>query len=125
LRAAVGATSVIQGLGSLTDSSVSTLLTRAAGWLAVASGALLLIGFLTPAAGMLVALGAIGVALSWFPAPASNLFDAKLPTVLVVVVAVALVFLGPGALSLDARLFGRREIIIPHPSHPPAHPPEN
>lgn len=56
------------------------LLLRAAGWLAVASGALLLIGILTPAAGILVALGAIGVALSWFPAPASNLFDAKLPT---------------------------------------------
>ena len=29
------------------------------------------------------------------------------------IVSVALVLLGPGALSLDARLFGRREIIIP------------
>jgi hypothetical protein len=28
--------------------------------------------------------------------------------------AVSLVMLGPGALSIDARLFGRREVIIPH-----------
>jgi uncharacterized membrane protein YphA (DoxX/SURF4 family) len=31
------------------------------------------------------------------------------------VISVALVLLGPGAVSLDARLFGRREIIIPGP----------
>jgi uncharacterized membrane protein YphA (DoxX/SURF4 family) len=38
----------------------------------------------------------------------------------VVAVAVALVLLGPGALSLDARLFGRREIIFPHERRPPS-----
>jgi uncharacterized membrane protein YphA (DoxX/SURF4 family) len=103
----------------LADGGVSTLGTRLAGWLAIASGTLLLIGFLTPIAGTVAALAAIGVAFSWFPAPAANLFDAKLPTALVVVVAVAIVLLGPGALSLDARLFGRREIIIPHQSRPP------
>jgi len=31
-------------------------------------------------------------------------------------VAVAIVFLGPGGFSLDARLFGLREIVI-HPRH--------
>ncbi len=34
-------------------------------------------------------------------------------------ILVALVFLGPGAFSLDARLFGRREIIIPGTHRPP------
>lgn len=34
-----------------------------------------------------------------------------------VVIAVAVTCLGPGAMSLDARLFGRREIVIP-PSSP-------
>jgi hypothetical protein len=39
--------------------------------------------------------------------------------VLSAVIAVAVICLGAGALSLDARLFGRREIIIPpvHQEH--------
>jgi uncharacterized membrane protein YphA (DoxX/SURF4 family) len=119
LRAAVGTAAVLQGVVCLADGGVSTFGTRLAGWLSIASGTLLLIGFLTPIAGTVAALAAIGVAFSWVPAPAVNLFDAKLPTALVVVVAVAIVLLGPGALSLDARLFGRREIIIPHQSRPP------
>jgi uncharacterized membrane protein YphA (DoxX/SURF4 family) len=53
---------------------------------------------------------------SRFPPPSLNLFEALLPTFLVVVVAVAIIFLGPGAWSVDGRLFGRREIIIPHTS---------
>jgi hypothetical protein len=32
---------------------------------------------------------------------------------------IAIVFLGPGAFSLDAYLFGRRELIIPPSSRPP------
>jgi uncharacterized membrane protein YphA (DoxX/SURF4 family) len=45
-----------------------------------------------------------------------ELFEAKLTTALATVIVVALVCLGPGAFSLDARLFGRREIIIPSSS---------
>jgi hypothetical protein len=33
-----------------------------------------------------------------------------------VVLAAAVLCLGPGAFSVDARLFGRREVIIPHSS---------
>jgi uncharacterized membrane protein YphA (DoxX/SURF4 family) len=36
------------------------------------------------------------------------------------VISIALVLLGPGAFSLDARLFGRREIIIPQSYRPPS-----
>jgi len=38
----------------------------------------------------------------------------RLAALILIVDAAALALLGPGALSLDARLFGRREIIIPH-----------
>jgi len=34
---------------------------------------------------------------------------------LAMVIAIGLICLGPGAFSLDARLFGRREITIPSP----------
>jgi uncharacterized membrane protein YphA (DoxX/SURF4 family) len=87
--------------------------------LTIASGASLLIGFLTPVAGILVGLVSIGSAFSWLPAPAPNLFDARLSIVFATIMVAAIVLLGPGAFSLDARLFGRREIIIPHGSRSP------
>jgi uncharacterized membrane protein YphA (DoxX/SURF4 family) len=82
-------------------------------------GALLLSGFLTPVAGVLAGLGTLAIALGWLPAAARNLFDAKLPAVFAVIMAASIVFLGPGAFSVDARLFGRREIIIPPVSRSP------
>ena len=84
-----------------------------AGLLAVASGSSLLIGLFTPVADGLVGLGALGLAFSWFPGSTEGLFEAKLSSVFAVTMMAAIVFLGPGAFSLDARLFGRREIIIP------------
>jgi hypothetical protein len=113
LRAAVGVTAAIQGSFYLANSDNPTLGTLTVALVTAASGASLLLGLLTPVAGILVGLSAVGVTFSWFPPPTPNLFDAILPTVLVVVVAAAVVFLGPGALSLDARIFGRHEVIIP------------
>jgi uncharacterized membrane protein YphA (DoxX/SURF4 family) len=83
------------------------------GLLALVSGASLLIGFLTPGAGI-VAGSSIIIAASWFPEGPAPSVD-RVGAVCIAAVAVALVLLGPGALSVDARLFGRREIVFPHP----------
>jgi uncharacterized membrane protein YphA (DoxX/SURF4 family) len=83
------------------------------GLAALAAGAALLIGVFTPIVGILVSLGVLGIGFSILPAPVPNLFDAKLSMGLTAIMAAAIAFLGPGAFSLDARLFGRREIIIP------------
>jgi uncharacterized membrane protein YphA (DoxX/SURF4 family) len=80
------------------------------GLLTVACGVSLLIGFLTPVA---CALAAAGAVLLRIQAPTPILFDAKLAILFVVIMATAVGFLGPGAFSVDSRLFGRREIIIP------------
>ena len=86
-------------------------------WLAIVSllsGVALLAGILTPLAGVVAGLGAIASGFSFLPAPVvSNLADSKLAVVLIAIVATAIACLGPGAFSVDARLFGRREIIIP------------
>ncbi len=119
LRAAIGITMIIQGGLYLADPGNLTLRTGAVGLAVVGSGALLSIGFLTPVAGALVGVGALGIAFAWFPAATPNLFDAKLPIVFAVIMSAAIVFLGPGAFSIDARLFGRREIIIPPVSRSP------
>ncbi len=79
----------------------------------MAAGTLLLIGFLTMPAAAVAGLGAAGVALSLLPACNPMLLDRGLPIVLAATILLAVLLMGPGAVSLDARLFGRREIIIP------------
>jgi uncharacterized membrane protein YphA (DoxX/SURF4 family) len=82
---------------------------RAATVLLVVSGVLLALGLITPVAAGTIAVVQTSHALGWMEAPA----DGPLP-VLPVIVSVAVVLLGPGAFAIDARLFGRREIVIPH-----------
>jgi hypothetical protein len=118
LRAAVGIVALFLGGSYLADSATSIVGAWICGLVGFAAGAALLIGVCTPIAGLLVGVGAIGIGFSFLPAPALNLFDEKLPAVLAAIIAAAIVFLGPGAFSLDARLFGRREIIIPPRSRP-------
>jgi uncharacterized membrane protein YphA (DoxX/SURF4 family) len=113
LRAAVGLVALIEGAFYLTQNTGSAPGTWLGGLLGLAAGGALLAGFLTPAAGVIVGLGALGVGFSVLPEPTPNLFDARLSAILAAIMAAAIVFLGPGAFSLDARLFGRREIIIP------------
>jgi len=118
LRAAVGVTAIVQGGAYWVNRDNPTVTTSVVGLLAVAGGLSLLIGFLTPVVAVLVGLIVIGSAFGWWTPPTPSLLDAMLPKVMVPTVAIAVALLGPGALSLDARLFGRREIIIPPASHP-------
>jgi uncharacterized membrane protein YphA (DoxX/SURF4 family) len=121
LRAALGLTAVAQGGAYLFGRDDPALWARAAGLFVAACGVSLLIGLLTPFACVVVGLCGAWVALSAFQAASHQEFAAGSPPLLEVVTAAALVLTGPGAFSLDARLFGRREIIIPRP--PRASPP--
>ena len=59
------------------------------------------------------ALISMGTALSQLPVPMLSVMTARISAVCTAVIAIALLCLGPGAYSLDARRHGRREIIIP------------
>ena len=113
LRALVAFMLIAQGLTDLKDWSSPGPVTLLAGALAVACGFGLLTGFLTPIAGVLVAIGSLGFAFSTFAEPAFDALHGKLVLVNVIVISMAIVLLGPGAFSLDALMFGRREISIP------------
>jgi putative oxidoreductase len=73
------------------------------------AGILLLIGLWTPAAGV---LAAIVNALVAFSLVLSHSGDPWIPIVQAVL-SVVLAMVGPGAWSIDARLFGRKRIDIP------------
>ncbi len=120
LRATVGVTAMVCGAASLSERAPTlTAGAMVIGLTAVGCGALLLIGFLTPGAAVLTALGSAGATLPGCPALAASLLEAKPTASFLIVMAVAVVLLGPGAFSLDSYLFGRREIVIPHESRPP------
>jgi uncharacterized membrane protein YphA (DoxX/SURF4 family) len=97
----------------LADWEARTLWTWAMGLFALITGALILIGLLTPIASILVGLASAGLALYRFRSDTPALFNSWPTTVFVIIIATAIGFLGPGAFSLDSYLFGRREIIIP------------
>lgn len=88
--------------------------------LAIAVGLALLIGLLTPLAGAAAAIGYLATGVSTFLANGSDRQSQEFTAIALAVVSIALVLLGPGAFSLDARLFGRREIIIPDGRRPRA-----
>ncbi|HTT64473.1 MAG TPA: hypothetical protein VMG35_21625 [Bryobacteraceae bacterium] len=119
LRLATGATVMVQGWLYLADRGRLALDTASVGSLALVSGLLLLAGLLTPVVGSVIAMGALGIAGSWLPPSNPSLFTTKLPMLLLAAMGVALALLGPGGCSLDALLFGRREIIIPPSSRSP------
>jgi hypothetical protein len=70
-------------------------------------------GFLAPIAGVVVGMGAIGVMVSLLPACTPNVFDSKAAAVFALTMLLTLLGLRPGRFSIDASVFGRREIIIP------------
>jgi len=104
---------MLEGLSFFLAPVGANLGDAAIGALAIVAGAALLFGILAPVAGMLVAAGGICLATSIVSSPAQHPLDDAPSLVLLTSVAFAIVLLGPGALSIDSYLFGRREIVIP------------
>ena len=113
LRAACGVVLITQG-GALLEHRLEL---GFAGWAVffavIVVGSLLLIGLQT----RLAALAGAVISLTSFFSLVSGLhagpLGVRMTAILSAVIAAAVICIGPGAISLDARLFGRREIIIP------------
>lgn len=113
LRIALGGTAVAFGVVELAIRDGRIALVWVVASLLFASGAALIVGFLTPLASMLTGVCVLCISLSWLPGPSFGSLGATLVVSVLVVTAIGLALLGPGAFSLDGHLFGRREIVIP------------
>lgn len=74
---------------------------------------MLLIGFLTPVAGIAATVSYVAVGASLLQSLDPVKHNHAFTALNLSFVSAALVLLGPGAFSVDARMFGRREIVIP------------
>ena len=118
IRLAVALSAIVQGISTFIESPAQ-IISWAIGSVEMLVGTALLIGFLTPIAGASASLGNLAIGVSWFPTSGENAHDKTVAALYLVVISIAITLLGPGAFSLDARLFGRREIIIPEASRRP------
>jgi uncharacterized membrane protein YphA (DoxX/SURF4 family) len=119
LRVVVAATLGGHGFLCLLSSDRVTPGVLVSAGLLLLSGVLLLIGFLTPVLSLFAAIECLAIVLSWFPFQLLVPFESKLALIPIIAIAAAIALLGPGAFSIDARLFGWREIVIPPASRPP------
>ncbi len=113
LRLTIALNTINSGAGALIGSSSHASGVWAIGLIAIAVGALLFVGFLTPVASTAAAGGYLMTGASSLLMTEANNHISMLTAFNLAAISAALVLLGPGAFSLDARLFGRREIIIP------------
>jgi uncharacterized membrane protein YphA (DoxX/SURF4 family) len=101
LRFCGGGQLILEGLQYV--SSHASWAAHGLGFAQLLTGTLLILGWWTPVASACVALLAIGLALS------DNRWE---PHIAQAGIALGLLALGPGAWSIDARLYGRKHIDI-------------
>ena len=111
LRGTVGITVAMQAGFSVASTNIDRVGVLTATTLVVC-GAALTLGILTRVCSTLVGLGYALVLFMPFPVAVLTGLDGAAAAV-TLAAAAALALLGPGAFSIDARLFGRREIFIP------------
>jgi uncharacterized membrane protein YphA (DoxX/SURF4 family) len=117
LRTTVGAGALGHGVAHLLNTtSTATPITWLADGVVIVTGIAVLAGLFTLRT---AALLGIALMLSRFPEQSRASILESPATLLVIANAIALTLLGPGAFSIDARLFGHREIVIRRDTMPP------
>jgi hypothetical protein len=112
LRGTLGITAATQGWPSVATTN-TTLLGAISGAALVVCGIALTVGAFTRVSSSLVGLGYALAPFGPFEGAVLPRLDGPAATIVGVAAAAALGLMGPGAFSIDARRFGRREVFIP------------
>jgi putative oxidoreductase len=107
LRLLTGGALIHFGIANLLEAPL--LMTAVLQIIGAVAGMLLLIGLWTPVAGALAAIVKVAIAFSRYFSHSGDPWIAVIQAVLGAVLAMV----GPGAWSIDARLFGRKRIDMP------------
>jgi hypothetical protein len=112
LRMVAGGAASCQAWLLISGSHGAVNISVAGALLVLVTGLALIIGAMTPVASLFLSALALLLALDANIARPLLLFDTGLARLEFIAISAALISLGPGALSLDARLYGRREIKV-------------
>lgn len=112
LRLVVAINSIVAGISVLDGTKRGNAAPLAIGVVAILFGASILVGFLTPLICGFAAIGYSASGLLWLPGNHAQLHTGSIADLNLAITSLALILVGPGAFSIDARLFGRREIMI-------------
>ena len=118
LRTALGVPLLIEGAALLAKWRGTSRPLILVALISVAAGVALQLGYSVGRGAIAGAVTVTAVHFSSLHGGCLNLFSSRIACFLAMSIAIALVFLGPGAYSIDARRFGRREIVIPPRSTP-------
>ena len=110
LRFGVGGTTGLQAALLIATTHHTEAGSTLAAALMIITSLALMIGLMTPIATVLLCLGGMVVTIDSGLTGYLPLFESGIARLEFIVMSAALICLGPGAFSLDARLYGRREI---------------
>jgi hypothetical protein len=118
LRTGLGIPLLVEGTALLSDWRDNASLLILVALISLAAGVALQLGYSVGRGAIAGASTVIALHFSSLDGERLNLFSSRIACFFAMSIAIALVFLGPGAFSIDARRFGRREIVIPPRSTP-------
>jgi hypothetical protein len=110
LRATIGGALLWQATAYWRGESPASI---AMGVSSLIAAALLISGLGTPVVAMALVLRGFAIALRWLPTSAPPAIQGPITAAFGLAIMAAIALLGPGSFSIDARIFGRRRIIIP------------
>jgi len=117
LRSALGGALALRAFACLQDRHDWNSVIVTVILLTVLSALLIIAGYRTRLAAVAATVAIVVGMISCTGGPGLQVLDSRTTEVFASMIAAALACLGPGAFSLDSRLFGRREIVIPKSPH--------